>query len=45
MPTVRSCEIVSRLEDDNGNPLLSLDTVERVLSEKTPKPIKEYNFL
>ena len=45
MPTVRSCEIVSRLQDDNGNPLLSLDTVEKVLTEKTPKPIKEYAYI
>lgn len=45
MPTVRSCEIVSRLEDDNGNPLLSLDTVKRVVGEKTPKPIKEYAYI
>ena len=45
MPTVRSCEIVSRLEDDNGNTLLSLETVENVLKNKTPKPIKEYAYI
>ena len=35
MPTVRCCEIVSRLKDDNGKELFSLDRLKEVISEKS----------
>ena len=35
MPTVRSCEIVTRLFDDEGNNIFSLEKLQEILKEKS----------
>lgn len=42
--TVRSCEVVTRLQDDNGNILFDLDNLMAVISQKS-NCIKDYAYI
>ena len=44
MPTVRSCEIVSRLKNDNGDILFDLKKMQEVLQEKS-HVIREWAYI
>lgn len=42
--TIRSCEVVTRLQDDNGNVFLDMDRLKQVLYERS-NCIKEYAYI
>lgn len=44
MPTVRSCEIVSRLKNDEGEVIFDLEKLPQILKEKD-NILREYAYI